>query len=145
VLRETTSRGLCGPVCPSRTSASSSRQPRRFSSFCCRARLRLRASCLPGIPRRTSRDRPRTQGHMHSEGHIIYRASRYLIRRATSFQSAHLVTDHFFLCVIFILYSRFPRSMFSHTASFLGAYSICMHHTSIFCFCPPPRPFSSRI
>jgi hypothetical protein len=27
--------------------------------------------------------------------------------------------------------------MFLHTVSFLGAYSICMHHTSMFCVCPP--------
>jgi hypothetical protein len=34
----------------------------------------------------------------------------------------------------------------SHTSSFLGAYSICMHHTSILCFfCPPPPPFSKCI
>jgi hypothetical protein len=31
--------------------------------------------------------------------------------------------------------------MFSHTSSFLGAYSICMHHPSMFCVCPPPPPF----
>jgi hypothetical protein len=37
-----------------------------------------------------------------------------------------------------LLSSQFPCSMFSHTASFLGVYSICMHHTSLFCVCPPP-------
>jgi hypothetical protein len=54
-----------------------------FSTFCCRPRPRLRASCLPGIPRRTSRGRPKTQDHRHSEG-IICWASCWIIRRATS-------------------------------------------------------------
>jgi hypothetical protein len=43
-------------------------------------------SCSKGSPRRTPRGRPRTKGHMHSEGRIICRASRHLLRRATSFQ-----------------------------------------------------------
>jgi hypothetical protein len=30
--------------------------------------------------------------------------------------------------------------MFSHTIS-LGAYRICMYHTSIICICQPPHPF----
>jgi hypothetical protein len=34
---------------------------------------------------------------------------------------------------VFVLFS-----MFSHTSSFLGAYILCMHHTSMFCVCPPP-------
>jgi hypothetical protein len=47
------------------------------------------------------------------------------------------------------LYSCFFRSFFlcstlSHTSSFLGAYSLCMHHTSMFCVCPP-HPFPSCI
>ena len=42
-----------------------------------------------------------------------------------------------------LLFSRFPCSMFSHTSSFLGGYSICMHHTSLFCFffAHPPTLF----
>jgi hypothetical protein len=40
-----------------------------------------------------------------------------------------------------LLSSQFPCSMFSHTDSFLGADSICMHHTSMFCVCPPPTLF----
>ena len=51
-----------------------------------------------------------------------------------------LETMLLYFWVIVILYSRFPREMFSHTASFLGANSICVHHTSMFCFCSPP-PF----
>jgi hypothetical protein len=39
------------------------------------------------------------------------------------------------------LYSCFLCSMFSHTSSFLGAYILCMHHTSMFCVCPPPTHF----
>jgi hypothetical protein len=56
--------------------------------------------------------------------------------------SSHPLTDHFFFWLIFILYSPFPRSMFTHTATFLGVYSICLHHTYMFCFC---QPFNSWV
>jgi hypothetical protein len=84
--------------------------------------------------------RSRTQGPMHSEVRITCRSSRHLIRKTTSFPRP-IHTSFFFSGKFSILYSRFPRQMFTHTTSFWGAYSICMDHTSVFCVCPPPHPF----
>jgi len=55
------------------------------------------------------------------------------------FQGPHISSPTFFLLLgeFSVLYSR----LFSHTASFLGAYIICMHHPSMFCVCPPPHFF----
>jgi hypothetical protein len=66
----------------------------------------------------------------HSEGYILSPAS-----------SPILLADLSLLQGFSLLSSQFPCSMFSHTASFLGAYSICMHHASMFCVCPPPTLF----
>jgi hypothetical protein len=66
---------------------------------------------------------------------------------ATSFGGLHpftglsapiLFADLSLLQGFSLLYSQFPCSMFSRATSFLGAYSICMHHPSMFCVCTPP-------
>jgi hypothetical protein len=62
----------------------------------------------------------------HSEGYILSTASPPI-----------LLADLSLLQGFSLLYSQFPCLMFLHTVSFLGAYNICMHHTSMFCVCPP--------
>ena len=77
------------------------------------------------------------EGLHHLEGFLQPPLEGYHISKdcTSSMADLSLLQDFSFL------YSRFPRKMFSHTSSFLGAYSICMPHTPMFCVCPPPHPF----
>ena len=59
---------------------------RSFTGFAPAPRLRHAMQPLFELPRRTPLGCPRTQGHMHSQGRIIWTASRHLFRRSTSFQ-----------------------------------------------------------
>ena len=100
--------------------------------------IRLRRTRLP---RRTLRCRPRIPGRRHSEGRINLPSfspppsEGYILSPASS---PILLADLSLLQGFSLLYSQFPCSMFSRATSFLGAYSICMHHPSMFCVCTPP-------
>ena len=84
--------------------------------------------------------------------HLCSRYSRHLLRRATTGSKARTSRRrpffsfwvNFLFCIrdfYAALHMFLTLNMFSHTASFLGAYIICMHHPSMFCVCPPPHFF----
>jgi hypothetical protein len=94
-----------------------------------------------GQPRWTPRSRPRTQGHMHSEGRILCRASRHFIRRATSFQ--HLLhpsswpTFLFFRDFLFCLRNFHVRCSRTQPHFWERTVSACIIHICSM-FPPPP-------
>jgi hypothetical protein len=79
--------------------------------------------------------------------HLCYRPSRHLLRRATTRSKActSCMTDLLLLRNFSTLYSLFSCLMFSHTSSFFGTYSICVHHPSMFCAYHLSHPFSSCV
>jgi hypothetical protein len=97
-----------------------------------------------GQPRWTQRSRPRTQGHMHSEGRILCRASCHFLRRATTFpRPAHPLWPTFLSCVNFL--SVFVLFIFDVLAPILIFESVQPLHASyiyVLCF-PTPHPFST--
>jgi hypothetical protein len=64
----------------------------------------------------------------------------YHISKARTSSMADLLLRNFST-----LYSLFSCLMFSHTSSFLGSYSICVHHPSMFCTYHLSHPFSSCV
>jgi hypothetical protein len=97
-------------------------------------------------PRRTLRCSPRIPGHMHSEGLINQEGFSPLPSEGYILSTASppiLMADFSLLQGFSLMSSPFPCSMFS-LASFLGGYSICMHHRSMFCVLAPkpqaPKP-----
>jgi hypothetical protein len=92
------------------------------------------------------------QGHIENLASCTQRATKSLIQAFSpppsegyhKFYGPHASSLTFFLLQgeFSVMSLRFLRCMFSHTASFLGSYSICVHHLSLFYVCPYPLPFS---
>jgi hypothetical protein len=76
--------------------------------------------------------------------HLWYKTSRHLLRRVTTRSKTRTscMADLLLLRNFSTLYSLFSCLMFSHTSSFLGAYTICVHHPSMFRAYHLSHPFS---
>jgi hypothetical protein len=81
------------------------------------------------------------RGLNHLEGFLPLPSEGHNISKARTSSMADLLL----LCNFSTLYSLFSCLMFSHTSSFLGAYSICVHHPSMFCAYHLSHPFSSCV
>jgi hypothetical protein len=98
------------------------------------------------IPRRTLRCLPRTQGHVHSENCIIWRASCHFLRRATTFpRPAHplwptfLSVLHKFPLCLRAFYVRCSRT---HPHFWERTASVCIIHLCSVCARLPHQLFS---
>jgi hypothetical protein len=84
----------------------------------------------------------RTLSHVLGGPHnLCSRPSRPLLRRATTSSKAHTLRRRPF----FSFWVNSLLCIRDFYASFLGAYSICVHHLSLFYVCPYPLPFPCHV